>query len=196
MPIGFILLGLILIYELFFEKQLLFKVFSLIFCSFTMLGYVVKPLYLDNLSVNIIICVSALILMCYFAKNFNKSEKINLLIYGTIVAISYTIITIINSDFISVLNPYPILFVIILLGVFSISNISFVISFSMFSFLILNLCNLFVERGLGYVNFASVELFNLILVVLAVLVSCRFLMFELKFLKKDEIWKNFYYYFC
>ena len=194
MPIGFIVLGLILIYELFFEKQLLLKIFTLIFCAFTMLGYIVKPLYFETISVNLIIGFSSLILMCYFAKNFNNTEKIALLTNGVIVAISYIIITIINSDFISSLNPYPIVFVIILLGVFSLNNINFVISFSMLSFIILNLCNLFIERGVGYVNFANVELFNLILVALAVLGTCRFLMFELKFLKRDNIWKNFYLY--
>ncbi len=190
MPAGFIILSLVLIYELFFENKAQVKCVALIFCIFVMSGYFINPLHLGNLSVNIVMVISALVLMCYFAKNFRKTEKINFLICGIIVVLSYIIITNISTDFISILNPYPIFFVIMLLGVISIKNISFVISFSMLSFLLLSVCNLFVESGLGYVNFANVELFNLILVGVVILCGCRFVLCEFNLLKKDIVWKS------
>lgn len=190
MPIGFMFLGLVLIFELFFEKNKLQKVFALIFCAFTMLGYFVTPLDLGNLSVNIIIVISALILLCYFAKDLNKKQKINLLAWGLFSALIYIVLTFVNSDYITTLNPYPISLVVVLISLFNLNNFKFVVSFNMFTFILLSMCNLIVESGLGYVNFASLELFNLILVILAVMVAFK-LVKEFKNKTRSEQWKNF-----
>ncbi len=196
MPIGFMFLGVVLIYELCFESNKMQKIFALVFCAFTMLGYFISPIDFGKLSVNIIIVISALVLVIYFAKDFNKTEKVNLLTFSLFVSLFYIVITFINSDYILTLNPYPVFTLVMLVCVISLKNIKFVISFLMLSFLLLNLCNLFVERGLGYINFANLELFNLMLVGVAVLALFKIIISLMGSLKRSGLWKSFCFSVC
>lgn len=191
MPVGFIFLGVSLIYELFFLEGKLQKAFSIAFCLFSMCGYFVKPLYLGNISFNLIICFSAIIMFFYLFFSLTNQEKF-VLCYCSIIVISiYFCLCLISVDFVSSLNPYPICFVILLLSVFNLKNFKLVFCLNQFSFILINVFNLVLEKPLNYINFANVEFFNLMLVILAVVLTFKFLIFNLKIFKRGKYEKNF-----
>ena len=129
---------------MFFVNNKTLKSLSVVFCLFTMCGYFVKPLNLGNVSVNLIITIASIILLIHCFIGLNSKQKVNLVVYSVIVSLGYVVLTIINSDFITALNPYPVCFVVLVLSVLNLNNVSFVISLTQLSFLLINLCNLFV----------------------------------------------------
>ena len=78
----------------------------------------------------------------------------------------------------------------LIVSVAVIKNFKFVVAFNLISFLFISLCNLFVEKNLGFVNFASLELFDLVLLLLSILLVIKLIIIDLKQLKRDVIWKN------
>lgn len=169
MPIGFMLIGVMLIYNIIYETNKLNKICCVLFCLITMCGYFVKPLSLGNISINLIFISSAVFVLFWHVKEFSKNKNIKLIINSLIVCLLYVILTIINSDYITVLNPYPVCFLLILFSVANLSDFKFVIAFNAASFLLISIANLIVEKGMGFVHFASMELFNLIMIILAIL---------------------------
>lgn len=190
MPIGFICLGVFLIYQLLYQNNKTKKIGATLFCLFTMSGYLTNTITLKNVSINIIFMLSALFTALFVIKNFKLKEIVNLLALCVFVSCFYVVLTKINSDFITALNPYPIIFVMLIVSVAVIKNFKFVIAFNLISFLFISLCNLFVEKNLGFVNFASLELFDLVLLLLSILLVIKLIIIDLKQLKRDVIWKN------
>lgn len=190
MPIGFICLGVFLIYQLLYQNNNTKKIGVTLFCLFTMSGYLIGTITLKNVSINIIFMLSALFTALFVIKNFKLKEIVNLLALCVFVSCFYVVLTKINSDFITTLNPYPIIFVMLIISVAVIKNFKFVIAFNLISFLFISLCNLFVEKNLGFVNFASLELFDLVLLLLSILLVIKLIIIDLKQLKRDVIWKN------
>lgn len=190
MPIGFICLGVFLIYQLLYQNNNTKKIGVTLFCLFTMSGYLIGTITLKSVSINIIFMLSALFTALFVIKNFKLKEIVNLLALCVFVSCFYVVLTKINSDFITALNPYPIIFVMLIVSVAVIKNFKFVIAFNLISFLFISLCNLFVEKNLGFVNFASLELFDLVLLLLSILLVIKLIIIDLKQLKRDVIWKN------
>ncbi len=190
MPIGFICLGVFLIYQLLYQNNNTKKIGVTLFCLFTMSGYLTNTITLKNVSINIIFMLSALFTALFVIKNFKLKEIVNLLVLCVFVSCFYVVLTKINSDFITALNPYPIIFVMLIVSVAVIKNFKFVVAFNLISFLFISLCNLFVEKNLGFVNFASLELFDLVLLLLSILLVIKLIIIDLKQLKRDVIWKN------
>lgn len=190
MPIGFICLGVFLIYQLLYQNNNTKKIGVTLFCLFTMSGYLTNTITLKNVSINIIFMLSALFTALFAIKNFKLKEIVNLLALCVFVSCFYVVLTKINSDFITALNPYPIIFVMLIISVAVIKNFKFVVAFNLISFLFISLCNLFVEKNLGFVNFASLELFDLVLLLLSILLVIKLIIIDLKQLKRDVIWKN------
>lgn len=190
MPIGFICLGVFLIYQLLYQNNNTKKIGVTLFCLFTMSGYLIGTITLKNVSINIIFMLSALFTALFVIKNFKLKEIVNLLVLCVFVSCFYVVLTKINSDFITALNPYPIIFVMLIISVAVIKNFKFVVAFNLISFLFISLCNLFVEKNLGFVNFASLELFDLVLLLLSILLVIKLIIIDLKQLKRDVIWKN------
>lgn len=190
MPIGFICLGVFLIYQLLYQNNNTKKIGVTLFCLFTMSGYLIGTITLKNVSINIIFMLSALFTALFVIKNFKLKEIVNLLALCVFVSCFYVVLTKINSDFITALNPYPIIFVMLIVSVAVIKNFKFVVAFNLISFLFISLCNLFVEKNLGFVNFASLELFDLVLLLLSILLVIKLIIIDLKQLKRDVIWKN------
>ena len=190
MPIGFICLGVFLIYQLLYQNNNTKKIGVTLFCLFTMSGYLIGTITLKNVSINIIFMLSALFTALFVIKNFKLKEIVNLLALCVFVSCFYVVLTKINSDFITTLNPYPIIFVMLIVSVAVIKNFKFVVAFNLISFLFISLCNLFVEKNLGFVNFASLELFDLVLLLLSILLVIKLIIIDLKQLKRDVIWKN------
>ncbi len=190
MPIGFICLGVFLIYQLLYQNNNTKKIGVTLFCLFTMSGYLTNTITLKNVSINIIFMLSALFTALFVIKNFKLKEIVNLLALCVFVSCFYVVLTKINSDFITTLNPYPIIFVMLIVSVAVIKNFKFVVAFNLISFLFISLCNLFVEKNLGFVNFASLELFDLVLLLLSILLVIKLIIIDLKQLKRDVIWKN------
>lgn len=190
MPIGFICLGVFLIYQLLYQNNNTKKIGVTLFCLFTMSGYLIGTITLKNVSINIIFMLSALFTALFVIKNFKLKEIVNLLALCVFVSCFYVVLTKINSDFITALNPYPIIFVMLIISVAVIKNFKFVVAFNLISFLFISLCNLFVEKNLGFVNFASLELFDLVLLLLSILLVIKLIIIDLKQLKRDVIWKN------
>ena len=190
MPIGFICLGVFLIYQLQYQNNNTKKIGVTLFCLFTMSGYLIGTITLKSVSINIIFMLSALFTALFVIKNFKLKEIVNLLALCVFVSCFYVVLTKINSDFITALNPYPIIFVMLIISVAVIKNFKFVVAFNLISFLFISLCNLFVEKNLGFVNFASLELFDLVLLLLSILLVIKLIIIDLKQLKRDVIWKN------
>lgn len=190
MPIGFICLGVFLIYQLLYQNNNTKKIGVTLFCLFTMSGYLIGTITLKSVSINIIFMLSALFTALFIIKNFKLKEIVNLLALCVFVSCFYVVLTKINSDFITALNPYPIIFLMLIISVAVIKNFKFVIAFNLISFLFISLCNLFVEKNLGFVNFASLELFDLVLLLLSILLVIKLIIIDLKQLKRDVIWKN------
>lgn len=190
MPIGFICLGVFLIYQLLYQNNNTKKIGVTLFCLFTMSGYLIGTITLKSVSINIIFMLSALFTALFAIKNFKLKEIVNLLALCVFVSCFYVVLTKINSDFITALNPYPIIFVMLIISVAVIKNFKFVVAFNLISFLFISLCNLFVEKNLGFVNFASLELFDLVLLLLSILLVIKLIIIDLKQLKRDVIWKN------
>lgn len=190
MPIGFICLGVFLIYQLLYQNNNTKKIGVTLFCLFTMSGYLIGTITLKNVSINIIFMLSALFTALFAIKTFKLKEIVNLLALCVFVSCFYVVLTKINSDFITTLNPYPIIFVMLIVSVAVIKNFKFVVAFNLISFLFISLCNLFVEKNLGFVNFASLELFDLVLLLLSILLVIKLIIIDLKQLKRDVIWKN------
>ena len=190
MPIGFICLGVFLIYQLLYQNNNTKKIGVTLFCLFTMSGYLIGTITLKSVSINIIFMLSALFTALFVIKNFKLKEIVNLLALCVFVSCFYVVLTKINSDFITTLNPYPIIFVMLIVSVAVIKNFKFVVAFNLISFLFISLCNLFVEKNLGFVNFASLELFDLVLLLLSILLVIKLIIIDLKQLKRDVIWKN------
>lgn len=190
MPIGFICLGVFLIYQLLYQNNNTKKIGVILFCLFTMSGYLIGTITLKSVSINIIFMLSALFTALFVIKNFKLKEIVNLLALCVFVSCFYVVLTKINSDFITTLNPYPIIFVMLIISVAVIKNFKFVVAFNLISFLFISLCNLFVEKNLGFVNFASLELFDLVLLLLSILLVIKLIIIDLKQLKRDVIWKN------
>lgn len=190
MPIGFICLGVFLIYQLLYQNNNTKKIGVTLFCLFTMSGYLIGTITLKNVSINIIFMLSALFTALFAIKTFKLKEIVNLLALCVFVSCFYVVLTKINSDFITALNPYPIIFVMLIISVAVIKNFKFVVAFNLISFLFISLCNLFVEKNLGFVNFASLELFDLVLLLLSILLVIKLIIIDLKQLKRDVIWKN------
>lgn len=190
MPIGFICLGVFLIYQLLYQNNNTKKIGVTLFCLFTMSGYLIGTITLKSVSINIIFMLSALFTALFVIKNFKLKEIVNLLALCVFVSCFYVVLTKINSDFITALNPYPIIFIMLIVSVAVIKNFKFVVAFNLISFLFISLCNLFVEKNLGFVNFASLELFDLVLLLLSILLVIKLIIIDLKQLKRDVIWKN------
>ena len=190
MPIGFICLGVFLIYQLLYQNNNTKKIGVTLFCLFTMSGYLTNTITLKNVSINMIFMLSALFTALFAIKTFKLKEIVNLLALCVFVSCFYVVLTKINSDFITTLNPYPIIFVMLIISVAVIKNFKFVVAFNLISFLFISLCNLFVEKNLGFVNFASLELFDLVLLLLSILLVIKLIIIDLKQLKRDVIWKN------
>lgn len=190
MPIGFICLGVFLIYQLLYQNNNTKKIGVTLFCLFTMSGYLIGTITLKSVSINIIFMLSASFTALFVIKNFKLKEIVNLLALCVFVSCFYVVLTKINSDFITTLNPYPIIFVMLIISVAVIKNFKFVVAFNLISFLFISLCNLFVEKNLGFVNFASLELFDLVLLLLSILLVIKLIIIDLKQLKRDVIWKN------
>lgn len=190
MPIGFICLGVFLIYQLLYQNNNTKKIGVTLFCLFTMSGYLIGTITLKSVSINIIFMLSALFTALFVIKNFKLKKIVNLLALCVFVSCFYVVLTKINSDFITTLNPYPIIFVMLIISVAVIKNFKFVVAFNLISFLFISLCNLFVEKNLGFVNFASLELFDLVLLLLSILLVIKLIIIDLKQLKRDVIWKN------
>lgn len=70
-------------------------------------------------------------------KNFKLKEIVNLLALCVFVSCFYVVLTKINSDFITTLNPYPIIFVMLIISVAVIKNFKFVVAFNLISFYLL-----------------------------------------------------------
>lgn len=190
MPLGFVFLGLILIYRLFFEKSKLNKILVVIFCFFTMCAYFVKPLNLGNVSLNLVVCFSAIILSFYSFLKLKNEEKFSLSLYLVVVAILYALLCIINIEFVTSINPYPLCFVLLFFGVLNLKNYIFVVCLNQFSFILINFLNLILERQLEFINLANIEFFNLNLIILFVLLFVRLVVTNLKFLKTEKLWKS------
>lgn len=190
MPIGFIFLGVILIFVVLSDYNKQNKIIFSLFCVFTMSAYFVKPLNLGSISINIILIVSLILSFFYFSKNLSKKQLLKVVVFSTILCVLYVGLTSFNSDYITTLNPYPIFFVFIVFSLINVSNFSAMVTFNVLSYLFLSFCNLFVESGLGYVNFASLETFNLMLVVLLIMSVLKLLLNHKTKFKRGKLWKN------
>lgn len=193
MPVGFIFLGLTLIYLLFFENNITIKWIGSVFCFFTMCGYFVSPINLCGVSANIIFVVASICMVCCFSFSLTLNQKVNVLIWSVFVSLAYVVLSTINSDYITALNPYPVCFIILILCVINLKNFNFVVSFVQLSFLIINACNLVVERGMGHINIASVEFFNLMIVMVFIIKLIMLCITNFKILKRSRQWKRVFY---
>ena len=78
MPIGFICLGVFLIYQLLYQNNSTKKIGVTLFCLFTMSGYLIGTITLKSVSINIIFMLSALFTALFVIKNFKLKEIVNL----------------------------------------------------------------------------------------------------------------------
>lgn len=190
MPVGFVFLGVVLIFVLLGEYGVQNKLCFASFLVFTMSAYFVKPLNIGAFSLNFILIVSAIVSFVFFSKCLLAKQMFNVFLCSTIVSVIYLILTSFNSDYITTLNPYPIFFVLIVFGLINLKNFKVVVCFVALSYLILSFCNLFVESGLGYVHFASLELFNLMLVVLLIMLIVNLMFKHVSIQKRRKLWKS------
>lgn len=186
MPLTFILLGLVLIFKLFFETNKIQKTWVCVFCAFAMFGFIVPPLYLKTFSVNVCLIVGSLGLLLFFIKSLPKLKVLNIVLQSLFILICYIALAKYNSDFITTLNPYPVLVILLIFNLLNLKNLNGIVCLNCLTFLLVSLSNLTVEVGLGYVHVASYEFFNLIGAIVFVVVVIHFALKQTKILKEKK----------
>lgn len=164
MPIGFIFLGVCLIYVL-FNIGGIQKIAYIAFLLFFMLGFFVLPISFDRVSINIIFFVSAVIVMVVGMFRLKSICIFESLILSVVVCFVYAIIASKNSEFVTSISQLPIMIIVFLANLLIVKNLKFVFVLNATSFILLSLTNLMVETNLGFINFASIDLCNALLIV-------------------------------
>lgn len=191
MPIGFICLGVFLITQVFYEKNILNKWLSVIFCVFTMSGYLMGTIYFNKVSINLIFLISTVLILFFSLSKLSGKEKLNVLFQSVAITLTYVLLTKINSDFISILNPYPLCFLLLVFSVLNLTNFYFVLALNAVTFIFVSISNLIVESGLQFVYFASLELFDLIILIITIMLVVKLILINLNKIKRGNLWKNF-----
>ena len=189
MPIGFIFLVITTIYILFYMKSK-FKWILIPILFLFMLGYFVSPFVLDRVSINILFIIAAISVFVYSCVAISCKKYFLLIIMSLMVVLVYVLVVSRNSDYITSIYQAPIMIIVFLANLIFLFDFKSVMFLNSLSFLLLSIANLFVESGLGFINFASVDLCNAIIIV-----TIGFYVFNLfisKLIKSMEmhIWKK------
>ncbi len=164
MPLGFLIFGIVTIYSLIFFNHALTKICVSIFTVLSMLAYFISPLNIGNLSINLICVASALCCFIVAYTKLNKTQMYNVILSSIMVCVIYIAICNFTTNYLTSLNAILVISMIVILGLVNLKNTNFILCLNALTFLLISLCNLFLESGLGYINFASLDLYNLFVV--------------------------------
>ena len=186
MPIGFILLGVILIYNLFFFS---YKILSVLLTLPLLICYFVPNVYFFNYGINVALIFGVVSL---FIVMFFKNKNYSFVTYSIIVNFAYLIIVKLNSNYLTILNPTIVFIMLLVFGLF-INNNAQIIHYFVTSLVLLIISNCFLEQTLQFVLIGDLNLFNY--VVLACFISLAFNQIKkyLKVFQRRRAWKKFCY---
>lgn len=190
MPIGFVFLGILLIFVAFSCVNSINKILYSLFYIISMASYFVNPLYLGKISLNVVVIISITIGLVFFLKKLSKKQMLEVLCWSSLIGVTYIVLTNINSDYITSLNPYPIFLTLVVCSLINAKKLNMVICFNILSFIFINICNLSIESGLEYIHFANVEMFNLILICVAIVLCLKMLINLVLLVKRRILWKR------
>ena len=185
MPLGFIVIGLICIFALFYFKQ--HKISTCVFCVLLMLSYFIPCLKLKGSEINITFLI-ALIFEFVYLVIVQKSFKA--FFYALMVNFVYLIVIKFNSDFLTTLNPMFITIVATIVALF-VSNKTTRAHFFVSTLLLLTICNCFVDQPLEYVVVGDLNLISYFSVSYLVTKVTYFVKSKFKFLQRRKVWKSY-----
>lgn len=164
MPISFILVGLVLIYIIFYSKNTKYKNVSIAMFIFIMIGFFVKEInILNGVLLNVFIFVPIIIFSIYFIVNLNNIEGI-LFFCGVSISIAIYSILVKNDMEVSTLFSPTIPFLISTFLVICFGfSINLFVSYTLFIFSMYDILNiLLIKNSTGVVTILPVSTFSLI----------------------------------
>ena len=164
MPISFILVGLVLIYIIFYSKNLKYKNVSIAMLIFIMIGFFINEInILNGVLLNAFIFVPTIIFSIYFIVKLNNIEGI-LFFCGVSISIAiYSILVKKDMELSTLFNPtIPFLISTFFVMCFGFS-VNLFVSYTLFVFLMYDILNiLLIKNSTGVVIVLPVSTFSLI----------------------------------
>lgn len=184
MPLGFIVLGIIAIFALFYLKQQKFIVF--VFCLALMASYFIPNINLKSYSINLTLILSLLIAFIYLMF-INKNYSF--VFYAILVNFIYLTVVKFNSDFLTSLSPV-FMFVIVTLFGFMVGGKTKLLHYLITSLLLLTFVNCFLEQPLGFVVIGNIGLLSYFSVSYLICLGVEQLKSKIKLLQRRNVWKK------
>ena len=165
MPIPFLILGLTIIYLIFYGKDIQHKKTIALFLSVIMIGFFVEDEEVfAGVIVDVFILLPSMILFGIFFNKIKSREWLLLVIMMVVSTIFYLLVVYTNIEFCTLLNPIIIFWITVGLASISFNNIYVISVYTILSYLIYDLINIFyVKSSIGVVTIFGVNTAMLII---------------------------------
>lgn len=171
MPISFILIGVYIIYLIFYKQQLKYKNILVVLLSLILLGYFVPCVdILNGALFNFFIFVPTFLLDIFFIVKLEKVEGIIFLSALCISVTIYIVMVLNNIEFSTLFSSVYIFLITLFIAVILSFNLFLSISFSISSFIMYDILNIvLIKNSTGVVTIMSVS--SISLIVYAILIT-------------------------
>lgn len=192
MPIGFIAITIILLYLLFYKNGNAYnssRVFIITLLLLTLSGYFIPDIsIMNNFDLNVIFSFCVLILAFEFLFKVSNKLKGLVIICVIMTGLIYYALTIINNDYLTFFNYLPTFGLITLISLLFIKNHNAAVSFTLFSYFLVELLNYFIfGSSIGYLLLYSYVFINYIVYSLAIYFAIKLL---ISYLMKEKTKKT------
>lgn len=166
MPIVFILLGVIVLYLLFYQVCIPHKKTLIVLIICTMIGFFIPYItILNGLLVNFFILIPLFIFDVYCIVQLGKLPSVLFLAILSVTSLIYVLIVIIDMEFSTVINPIYTMLGVVLISILLSRKVYFSLAYLISSLLLFDLLNLFlVKNSLGLVTLLSIEVYQGVLI--------------------------------
>lgn len=171
MPISFILIGVYIIYLIFYKQQLKYKNILVVLLSLILLGYFVPCVdILNGALFNFFIFVPTFLLDIFFIVKLEKVEGIIFLSALCISVTIYIVMVLNNMEFSTLFSSVYIFLITLFIAVILSFNLFLSLSFSISSFIMYDILNIvLIKNSTGVVTIMSVS--SISLIVYAILIT-------------------------
>lgn len=176
MPLAFIVFAILLISMFFWGSLKLVNVPQILLGTILilfMVGYFIPPISIaDKFEVNIIFAFGVLFLSIELIIKLKFSAGFYVVMFSAASVLAYYLITLINSDYLTYFNYFPIWLVVTLVSLFFVKNINQGIAYILLSFLLIEWSNyFFAYNNIGFLSICSYEFLNSIVISLFVFIG-------------------------
>lgn len=189
MSVVFVLLGLMNLIILFYEKDKLSKIFLCVSLSFSLLSFFAGDLIFHNLEFNIFLLFSLIILLIFLS--FKCSIKFNNISYIVFVNLAYILLTEIDDIYVTSFKPIPIIFIAIGFSIFMLKRPYEIMLSNIIAFILIETKNYFYFLdNFGFANILNVDFLINISSLILISLCLNLILKGLKLMKRrkaDEV---------